>query len=42
MLKTRCNGNFQCNDFYNELESYKLNGQVNASGGFWKSINNFD
>lgn len=31
--KERCNSGFMCNDFYNSLESYKLNGQVTTSSG---------
>lgn len=31
--KERCNGGFMCNDFYNSLESYKVNGQVTTSSG---------
>ncbi|MBE9462623.1 hypothetical protein ACFP1I_09705 [Dyadobacter subterraneus] len=31
--KERCNTGFLCNDFYNDLNSYKLNGKVTATSG---------
>lgn len=31
--KERCNSGFMCNDFYNSLENYKVNGQVTTSSG---------